>query len=291
MKFVISDLHGCYDTLMTLLEKLPEEANKDNIVFVGDLVDRGSDSRKIINFIRDGGYDVVLGNHEELMIDAVSNYISHNVKVEDDRNWMRNGGRATLANYQESYGTDYDSLIEDAKWLDNLPNFRIYEDEIDDKGRILVVTHAVSIDFFEDYVTLLTELEGKSINDLSTDEEHQINRINELLVWNRKIPKKGSKVFFNISGHNIIDTFIFDKMNELKVKKENVTPEHILVDNELGCACIDTGAFSKMDHYGNLNCSETDKIDGNPYRGRMTCISFPKLNVIQQCNIEKLDWR
>jgi len=273
MKFIISDLHGCYDTLIALLKKLPSEANNTNIIFVGDLVDRGSDSRKIINFIRDGGYDVVLGNHEELMIEAVSNYINHNIEVGDDRMWMQNGGRATLLNYQDSYGTDYDSLIEDVEWLSNLPKYKIYRDEVDDKGRVLVVTHAVSIDFFENnYLGLFDNLD-------------------ELLIWNRTIPEKGSKVFFNISGHNIIDNFIFDEMNELKVKKENVTPEHILVDKELGYACIDTGAFSKIDHHGNLNCSEIDKINENPYRGRMTCISFPELNVIQQCNIERLDWR
>lgn len=291
MKWIISDVHGCMNTLMALLEKLPKEVTPKDIIFVGDLIDRGPDSRKVINFVRDGGYDVVLGNHEELMIEAVNNYINHNVEVEDNRIWMQNGGRACLANYQESYGTDYDSLIEDTEWLRNLPNIGIYTSELDDKGRILVVTHAVSIDFIDTYVSLLSELENKNIEDLSIEEKHKTINMNELIVWNRNIPKSGSKIFFNISGHNIIDHFIFNNRNELRVKKENITLEHILVDKELGYACIDTGAFSKNTPYGNKNCSGTDKIDGNPYRGRMTCISFSGLEVIQQCNIEEFDWR
>ena len=38
MKYIIGDVHGCYDTLMALIAKLPEDAE---IVFVGDLIDRG----------------------------------------------------------------------------------------------------------------------------------------------------------------------------------------------------------------------------------------------------------
>lgn len=38
MKYIIGDVHGCYDTLIALIKKLPEKAE---IIFLGDLIDRG----------------------------------------------------------------------------------------------------------------------------------------------------------------------------------------------------------------------------------------------------------
>jgi serine/threonine protein phosphatase 1 len=61
---VIGDVHGGFDTLIKLIEKLPN----DNICFVGDLIDRGPKSAQVVDFVIENNYDCVLGNHEELMI-------------------------------------------------------------------------------------------------------------------------------------------------------------------------------------------------------------------------------
>jgi serine/threonine protein phosphatase 1 len=47
--YVIGDVHGEYETLRTLIQKLPKNSD---IVFVGDLVDRGAKSRQVIELIR-----------------------------------------------------------------------------------------------------------------------------------------------------------------------------------------------------------------------------------------------
>lgn len=41
--YIISDVHGCYKTLLALIDKLPNKKDS-KIVFVGDLVDRGANS-------------------------------------------------------------------------------------------------------------------------------------------------------------------------------------------------------------------------------------------------------
>ncbi len=46
--FVIGDVHGCYHTLVKLVEKLPKKAE---LIFVGDLCDRGNFSRNVIDFV------------------------------------------------------------------------------------------------------------------------------------------------------------------------------------------------------------------------------------------------
>lgn len=56
---VIGDVHGEYDMLMRLMDTLPHK----NIIFVGDLIDRGPDSSKVVSFVKDNGYKCVVGNH------------------------------------------------------------------------------------------------------------------------------------------------------------------------------------------------------------------------------------
>ena len=51
--YIIGDVHGCYNTLMELIAKLPKDAK---LCFVGDLIDRGPNSK-----------DVVEGEHTEWM--------------------------------------------------------------------------------------------------------------------------------------------------------------------------------------------------------------------------------
>ncbi|MCA1031089.1 bis(5'-nucleosyl)-tetraphosphatase PrpE [Bacillus timonensis] len=72
---VIGDIHGCYDELLILLEKLGyrwdgnELFHKENrkLAFVGDLTDRGPDSLKVIQFVsavvNNNGAHYIPGNH------------------------------------------------------------------------------------------------------------------------------------------------------------------------------------------------------------------------------------
>ena len=65
MTYIIGDVHGEFDK-KALKDKLPQNAN---LVFVGDLVDRGKKSKEVIEFVKDNNYSCVLGNHEKMMMD------------------------------------------------------------------------------------------------------------------------------------------------------------------------------------------------------------------------------
>ncbi|MBV9122077.1 MAG: metallophosphoesterase [Planctomycetes bacterium] len=64
MKLVIGDIHACYEELLDLLE-LAGLGEEDEILAVGDLVDRGPDNQGVLDFFRRRPRaSSILGNHE-----------------------------------------------------------------------------------------------------------------------------------------------------------------------------------------------------------------------------------
>lgn len=114
----IGDIHGHLILLDRLLKKIsPEPA--DQLVFLGDYIDRGPDSRdvieRLIDFRRRFPATVFLrGNHEQMLLDAlidagvisgkrlrdISPAYADNVHGSDADIFRGNGGRETLASYQ-----------------------------------------------------------------------------------------------------------------------------------------------------------------------------------------------
>ena len=74
--YVVGDIHGCYQEFLKLETKIFDHAKKNKkkpiIVSVGDIIDRGPCSKEVTeHFIegrRKGTHDVVLGNHEAMML-------------------------------------------------------------------------------------------------------------------------------------------------------------------------------------------------------------------------------
>lgn len=91
----IGDIHGCLTALETLAERVPFDPERDFLVTLGDHVDRGPDSKGVIDWLLawPGGMANVRGNHEIMMADGRGDGKWAN-------GWMRFGGAETL----ESYG-------------------------------------------------------------------------------------------------------------------------------------------------------------------------------------------
>ena len=105
---VIGDIHGCRQELLELLDLVDVDLSSDRLIFLGDYVDRGPDSRGVIEVIfslrRQSGEIITLkGNHEEVLL----NYLGGR-----DRNfYLAIGGRETLASYGCSEPFDYDCTL------------------------------------------------------------------------------------------------------------------------------------------------------------------------------------
>ena len=74
MHYVIGDVHGCYDELMVLINKIEATDSEARFILVGDLIDRGPKVWEVLqwalkNITPEGKYQCVRGNHEQLALE------------------------------------------------------------------------------------------------------------------------------------------------------------------------------------------------------------------------------
>ncbi len=96
----IGDIHGCAAALAALLDAVAP-GSQDTLVLLGDLIDRGPDSRGVLDRLLavSGRCRLVplLGNHEEMLLDALRDSAAI-------KRWLMLGGVATLRSYGWSRG-------------------------------------------------------------------------------------------------------------------------------------------------------------------------------------------
>lgn len=109
--YAIGDIHGCLEETLSLLQQIKTDNDyrddtKTHLVFLGDLVDRGPNSRGVIELLMDFPYDFarplfVMGNHEEMMVRGLMGEPDLLPK------WLEYGGFACA----ESYGVSRSQLL------------------------------------------------------------------------------------------------------------------------------------------------------------------------------------
>lgn len=117
--FTIGDIHGCSKTFKKLLLHKIQIRKSDKIYCIGDYIDRGNDSKGVIDFImelRSSGYHIhtLRGNHEQMMLDAPVNKIKL-------QHWLKNGGTETM----QSFGIKSFNEIEE-KYITFLKRTKFY---------------------------------------------------------------------------------------------------------------------------------------------------------------------
>lgn len=169
--YAVGDIHGEITKLNEELHEIGFDKNKDLLLSVGDLIDRGENSLACLGLIEELWFECVMGNHEKMAFDAVNEKTTEKVN-----HWVMNGGDwfIRLDDKEEA-----ERLIIKAG---SLP--LIIELNIDDKK--IIICHA---DYPHD--------EYK--RDLTGIEEH--------LLWSReRIGRAKDGIITNIKG---ADQFIF----------------------------------------------------------------------------------
>lgn len=149
---LVSDIHGCWFTLVRLLNKAPRGCK---LVFLGDLIDRGPHSRKVVEFAMEHSIPTVLGNHESMALafyeDEGYRKAARCAEMYDRGVWLNNGGDAAAANWptidkraihwrrdQHAGGRVPNEVLD---WMAALPAYLYPSDELDNNGRRLLASH------------------------------------------------------------------------------------------------------------------------------------------------------
>lgn len=170
MTNIIGDIAGEYNTLMALLDKMPE----GEVISVGDMVDRGLQSKEVIDFFMKNGR-AVLGNHEHLMLDHCQSRGFYGSDI-----WIMNGGYTTL----NSYGGHVPPEV--LTWIESLPLYI----EIGDT----LITHAfLRPAAIDDDIVLKENCDlGNSV----------LDKGETTIIWNRREPVRRNKWKLQVCGHN-----------------------------------------------------------------------------------------
>ena len=129
----IGDVHGMYEKLIKLMDKIRFNPDEDLLIFLGDYIDRGPDPGRCLQYIfalQQQYPDVVvclMGNHEVMM----SSYFMqkrgsyNNLIVDYAGSWLDNGGLETLKQLDEMDEGTKEELLQ---WVMNLPVKYQYQD-------------------------------------------------------------------------------------------------------------------------------------------------------------------
>ncbi|MBZ9673744.1 metallophosphoesterase [Mesorhizobium sp. B2-1-8] len=157
--YALSDIHGRYDLLQRALDWIAKDGGEEPgtvVIFGGDYIDYGPDSRKVLDRLLAGPnneeivWRFLAGNHEQLMLQALG---TDNANLW--HSWMRDGGKTTFSNYVLSAEP---KLIVDAKALAEHRRFLMRMLLwVEDKGRIFV--HAGLKDVGAGHYTLARQSE------------------------------------------------------------------------------------------------------------------------------------
>ncbi|MDP6906901.1 MAG: metallophosphoesterase family protein [Candidatus Thalassarchaeaceae archaeon] len=124
--WVIGDVHGHSDALENLISEIDPNPG-DRIVFLGDLIDRGPDSRMVIRIARKRADSFVLrGNHEQMTMAGFGE--RKNTSWAPPLDWLFNGGKQCLDSYRNADGElNTEDWIEDVLWMAQLPHLFVLE--------------------------------------------------------------------------------------------------------------------------------------------------------------------
>ncbi|MBM3404427.1 MAG: serine/threonine protein phosphatase [Bacteroidetes bacterium] len=162
-RWVVSDIHGCVKTLRCLLEDKIGPTRQDIVYFLGDYIDRGPDSKGVIDYImslQEQNYQIELlkGNHEDFFLETyyeekrrpkgLARLLEKRIILKKDL-WNQHGGKETM----KSFGTRNILQIPShyIEWLKKLKLFI----ELDDFFLVHAGFNFDVEDIFKDTVAML----------------------------------------------------------------------------------------------------------------------------------------
>ena len=222
MHYVVSDIHGCYELFLKLLDKIGFSED-DTLYLLGDLMDRGPDGIRVMqDVMRRKNVKPILGNHEDMFRYAVTSYgkklpLAERIKANGNfHNWTaNNGGDVTWNAWRALSEPEQQAIIE------YVNSFSLYRELTVGENRFLLV-HA-------------------GVGSCAPDKNPADCTLYEL-IWKRMdYDKTYYPDKFLVTGHT--PTVLIDPSCSGRFFRRN---NHIAIDcgavflGTLGCLCLET---------------------------------------------------
>lgn len=205
-KYVMSDLHGCYDEFIQMLELINFNSS-DELYILGDIFDRGPEPLKILDYVvANKNITLLKGNHEKMYEEY---YESGDASL-----WYYNGGQTTHNNLMKK---DYIYLDNLYKYIKRLPIVKVVDK--------FILVHA-GLYFPKDFDCLKLE--------------EFLNQEEDVCLWDRSNigNEKQYKDYTIICGHTPVQV-INNSNDDVKIKKAYGT---LYID----CGCCFKQANGKL---------------------------------------------
>lgn len=220
MIYVVSDIHGCYDKYIKMLDKINFSV-EDTLYILGDVVDRGENGMRVLLDVAKRKNVILLrGNHDEQ-----ARMLLSNVYMLEEENcpkeliemfglWLSDGGETTLKEFLNLSEEDKVTIIETL-------NNSLISIEIRVNGNDFLLAHTVP------EVDVICDYEDWDMQEYMWGEPDY-----EEIYFDDK---------YIVTGHT--PTGYIDVNYRGKIWKRN---NHIAIDcgavygNPLGCMCLDT---------------------------------------------------
>lgn len=230
--FVIGDLHGCYDELMSLLKYVSFDRTKDRLFSTGDLIDRGPKPKECLSLLKEKWFFSVFGNHEEIICNKISN--PYNI-AREEIDYVK-----MVANFENKL-KELPFIYEIRHLLHNnvyilhseiLPE-HLYRFEDDDIGSQEYIIYLNIMKKFDISKNIKNFIEFHKTHELSSN-------LKKKLIWSRKIISNFYKENKNNIEKNDFSFVNINKNQKIKIfSGHNVVPFPIKIGQQY---YIDTGA-------------------------------------------------
>lgn len=213
--YAIGDIHGCLKTVQELLFNIIELKAGDNLIFLGDYIDRGPDSKGVIDFLMalranpEFKVELLLGNHEQKMLESITSQT-------DDEGWLHYGGRETLQSFNVSFAAMVDEkYVQFIKSLQHYTEYKNYllvhggfnfsiDNIFDDRHAMLWArNYDVNPEKTEGKIVIHghTPIDEIDLKALVKADKHEINLDNGCVYFPRE--GRGSLFAMNVDTHEL----------------------------------------------------------------------------------------
>ncbi len=192
--YVIGDIHGCYEEFIALVEKIEKQDPTAYFILVGDIIDRGPDTIKMLRWAMDycnkpdGEFELILGNHEYEKISLLERYFSF--REDGLANSMEEFCKKRQDDFYHFGSTLADEHISDEeikqyyRFFQSLPVYKELDVTIQGKRQHFIIVHG-----------------GLRIDFVNQDETFKKSTLT----------KKGLFYEARKDGHNTIDKIVWDR--------------------------------------------------------------------------------